>query len=68
MHNIVKIWSLYIRQDPKKQEVMEMKRYAEDIIDVHYRKYCKTTRSRLMPQLQMLLERILTFEPRTNIP
>ena len=58
MHYIVKIWSLNIRQDPKKQEVMEMKRYAGDIIDLHYRKYCQTTRSRLMPQLQMLLERI----------
>ena len=52
----------------KKREMMEMKRYAEDIIDLHYWKYCQTTRSRIMPQLQMLLERILTFEPRTNIP
>ena len=40
-----------------------MKRYAEDIIDLHYRKYCQTTRSRLMPQLQMLLERILHLSP-----
>ena len=47
---------------------MEMKRYAEDIIDLHYWKYCQTTRSRIMPHLQMLQEPILTFKLRTNIP